>query len=180
MLWTVADNQNGNLRWYLPWRVGGSRVPHTYSEKWFFWKPFRIIPWLLKRFLHLVWVSYYVYIVLEVTLNIAKLLAVSGFWTTYVSYEIFCCCMCGFKRACKLPQNRTKREQTKCSLKELKLGNAITKLVFLQTSRNSYKMSPSVSSIHRNPLNCIGWLSPQSPDRRRRNEMMTGKELCIM
>ena len=30
-----ANNQNGNLRWYLPWR-GGSQVPYTYSEKWFF------------------------------------------------------------------------------------------------------------------------------------------------
>ena len=50
----------------------GSGVPHTYSEMWFFWKPFRIIPWLLKRVLHLVWVSYYVYIVVEVTLNMAK------------------------------------------------------------------------------------------------------------
>ena len=74
-LGTVADNQNGNLRWYLPWREGasrGSRVPHTYSEKWFFWKPFRFIPWLLKRVLHLVWDPYYVYIVVEVTLNMAK------------------------------------------------------------------------------------------------------------
>ena len=37
-----SNNQNGNLRWYLPWRGGrvsrGSRVPHTYSEKWFFLK----------------------------------------------------------------------------------------------------------------------------------------------
>ena len=43
----------------------------------FFWKPFRITPWLLKRVLHLVWDSYYVYIVVEVTLNMAKWLAVS-------------------------------------------------------------------------------------------------------
>ena len=42
----------------------GARVPHTYSEKWFFWKPFRIIPWLWKRVLHLVWALYYVYIVI--------------------------------------------------------------------------------------------------------------------
>ena len=70
-----ANIQNGNLRWYLPWRGGvsrGSRVPHTYSEKWFFWKPFRIIPWLWKRVLHLVWALYYVYIVVEMTLNMAK------------------------------------------------------------------------------------------------------------
>ena len=72
-----ANNQNGNLRWHLPWRgrggvSRGSRVPHTYSEIWFFWKPFRIIPWLLKRVLHLVWALYYVYIVVEMTLNMAK------------------------------------------------------------------------------------------------------------
>ena len=40
-----ANNQNGNLRWYFSMKGGaGSRVPHTYSEKWFFWKPFRTIP----------------------------------------------------------------------------------------------------------------------------------------
>ena len=65
-----SNNQNGNLRWFLPWRGGvskGSRVPYTYSEK-----PFRIIPWLWKRVLHLVWALYYVYIVVEMTLNMAK------------------------------------------------------------------------------------------------------------
>ena len=67
-----SNIQNGNLRWIFPWRGGGSRVPHTYSEKWFFWKPFRIIPWLWKRVLHLVWALYYVYIVVEMTLNMAK------------------------------------------------------------------------------------------------------------
>ena len=73
-----SKNQNGNLRWFLPWRGGrGSRVPHTYSEKRFYWKPFRIIPWLLKRVLHLVWALYYVYIVVEMTLNMAKLLGPS-------------------------------------------------------------------------------------------------------
>ena len=50
----------------------GSRVSHTYSEKWFFKKPFTIIPWLWKRVLHLVWALYYVYIVDEMTLNMAK------------------------------------------------------------------------------------------------------------
>ena len=50
-------------------------MPHTYFEKWFFRKPFRLIPWLLKRVLHLVWVSYYVYIAVEVTLNMSKQLA---------------------------------------------------------------------------------------------------------
>ena len=35
----------------------GSRVPLTYFEKWFFQKPFRIIPWLWKRVLHLVWLD---------------------------------------------------------------------------------------------------------------------------
>ena len=71
-----AENQNGNLRWHLPWRGGGvsrrSRLPLSYFEKWFFKKPFRIIPWLWKRVLHLVWALYYVYIVVEVTLNMAK------------------------------------------------------------------------------------------------------------
>ena len=38
----------------------------------FFNKPFRIIPWLWKRVLHLVWALYYVYIVVEMTLNMAK------------------------------------------------------------------------------------------------------------
>ena len=66
-----SNNQNGNLRWFSPWSAG-SRVPHTYSKKWFLWKPFRIIPWLWKRVLHLVWALYYVYIVVEVTLNMAK------------------------------------------------------------------------------------------------------------
>ena len=51
---------------------GVSRVPTTYSEKECFLKPYRIIPWLLKRVLHLVWDLYYVYIVVEVTLNMAK------------------------------------------------------------------------------------------------------------
>ena len=51
----------------------GSQVPYTYSEKCFFLKkPFRIIPWLWKRVLHLVWALYYVYIVVEMTLNMAK------------------------------------------------------------------------------------------------------------
>ena len=30
-----ANNQNGNLRCFFPWR-GGSRVPHNYYEEWFF------------------------------------------------------------------------------------------------------------------------------------------------
>ena len=38
----------------------------------FFKKPFRIIPWLWKRVLHLVWALYYVYRVDEMTLNMAK------------------------------------------------------------------------------------------------------------
>ena len=50
----------------------GSRVWHTYSEKWFSLKPLRIIPWLWKRVLHLVWALYYVYIAVEMTLNMAK------------------------------------------------------------------------------------------------------------
>ena len=38
----------------------------------FFKNPFRIIPWLWKRALHLVLALYYVYIVVEMTLNMAK------------------------------------------------------------------------------------------------------------
>ena len=57
-------------------RGGGSRgglechIPILKND--FCWKPFRIIPWLLKRVLHLVWALYYVYIVVEMTLNMAK------------------------------------------------------------------------------------------------------------
>ena len=35
-------------------------------------KPFRIIPQQLKRVLHIVWALYYVNIVVEVTMNMAK------------------------------------------------------------------------------------------------------------
>ena len=42
ILGRYSKNQNGNLRWHLPWRGGGgrdrSRVPHTYFEKWFLLK----------------------------------------------------------------------------------------------------------------------------------------------
>ena len=51
---------------------GGSRVPYMYSEKWFFKKTFRIIPWLWKRVFHLAWALYYVYIVVEVTMNMTE------------------------------------------------------------------------------------------------------------
>ena len=73
--WSIAkgesNNQNGNLRWFSPWRGGVS------SSTYLFWimiflKSFRIIPWLWKRVLHLVWALYYVYIVVEMTLNMAK------------------------------------------------------------------------------------------------------------
>ena len=41
ILGTESKNQNGNLRWHLPWRGGrgvsrGSRLPLSYFEKWFF------------------------------------------------------------------------------------------------------------------------------------------------
>ena len=70
-----SNNQNGNLRWFLPWRGGVSRglechIPFLKND--FVLKPFRIIPWLWKRVLHLVWALYYVYIVVEMTLNMAK------------------------------------------------------------------------------------------------------------
>ena len=55
---------------------GGSRgglechIPILKND--FFKKPFRMIPRLWKRVLHLVWALYYVYIVVEITLNMAK------------------------------------------------------------------------------------------------------------
>ena len=44
---------------------GGSRVPHTYSEN------LESFP-DCENVLHLVWALYYVYIVVEMTLNMAK------------------------------------------------------------------------------------------------------------
>ena len=85
------------LRCFFHEGGGGSRVPHTYSEKLFFLKKtFRIIPWLWRHDLHLVWALYYVYIVVEVTLNMAKLLAVSGLFSHlfcfYILYFQGCRC----------------------------------------------------------------------------------------
>ena len=71
----VITDRGGSLQTITVLHREGSWVPHTYFEKWFFRKPFRIIPWLLKRVLHLVWASYYVYIAVEVTLNMSKQLA---------------------------------------------------------------------------------------------------------
>ena len=68
----VITDRGGSLQTITVLHREGSWVPHTYFEKWFFRKPFRLIPWLLKRVLHLVWVSYYVYIAVEVTLNMSK------------------------------------------------------------------------------------------------------------
>ena len=45
-------------------------------------KPFRIIPQQLKRVLHIVWALYYVNIVVEVTMNMAKYISVKS-----VSYK---------------------------------------------------------------------------------------------
>ena len=56
-----SNNQNGNLRWHLPWRGGGLECHIPILKNDFFKKPFRIIPWLWKRVLHLVWALYYVY-----------------------------------------------------------------------------------------------------------------------
>ena len=58
VLGRCSNNQNGNLRWIFPWRGGVS------SSTYVFWrkkiqKLFRIIPWLWKRVLHLVWALYY-------------------------------------------------------------------------------------------------------------------------
>ena len=68
----VITDRGGSLQTITVLHREGSWVPHTYFEKWFFRKPFRLIPWLLKRVLHLVWASYYVYIAVEVTLNMSK------------------------------------------------------------------------------------------------------------
>ena len=53
-------------------RGGGLEFHIGILKNDFFKKTFRIIPWLLKCVLHLVWDSYYVYIVVEMTLNMAK------------------------------------------------------------------------------------------------------------
>ena len=50
---------------------GGSLEFHIRILKTDFKKIFRIIPWLWKRVLHLVWAFYYVYIVVELTMNAA-------------------------------------------------------------------------------------------------------------
>ena len=50
---------------------GGTRVPLTYSEKWFFENHLESFP-DCENVLDLVWALYYVYIVVEVTLNMAK------------------------------------------------------------------------------------------------------------
>ena len=54
---------------------GGEGVPFSINVFFlnvFAWKPFRITPWLPKRILDIVWALYYVYIVVEVTMNMAK------------------------------------------------------------------------------------------------------------
>ena len=51
---------------------GGLECHIPILKKWFFLKTIRIIPWLWKRVLHLVWALYYVYLVVEMTLNMAK------------------------------------------------------------------------------------------------------------
>ena len=52
---------------------GGGLECHIPILKYdFFEKPIRIIPWLLKRVLHLVWALYYVIIVVEMNLYMAK------------------------------------------------------------------------------------------------------------
>ena len=68
----VITDRGGSLQTITVLHREGSWVPHTYFEKWFFRKPFRLIPWLLKRALHLVCASYHVYIAVEVTLNMSK------------------------------------------------------------------------------------------------------------
>ena len=52
--------------------VEGLEWHKVFSLKFFFKKTSRIIPWLPKRVLHIVLAWYYVYIVVEVTINTAK------------------------------------------------------------------------------------------------------------
>ena len=63
---TLWDSDNPD--WSLINQEDNCRIRTVYLV--FFWKPFKIIPWLWKRVLHLVWALYYVCIVFEVTLNI--------------------------------------------------------------------------------------------------------------
>ena len=62
----------------MTFAMKGGGLEGVSSATYLFWKmifvkkPFRIIPWLWKRVLHLVWALYYVYIVVEMTSNMAK------------------------------------------------------------------------------------------------------------
>ena len=67
-----SNNQNENLRCFFHEWGGGLEFHITILKNYFFWKSLRIIPWLWKRVLNLVWALYYVYIVVEMTLNMAK------------------------------------------------------------------------------------------------------------
>ena len=69
---------------------GGLECHIPILKKWFFLKTIRIIPWLWKRVLHLVWALYYVYLVVEMTLNLANSWQFAAgaadecqFWTNY-------------------------------------------------------------------------------------------------
>ena len=54
---------------------GGLEFHIPILKKWFFKKLFRIIPWLWKRVLHLVWALYYVYVVANVQIQLMYTLA---------------------------------------------------------------------------------------------------------
>ena len=56
-----SNNQNGNLRWILPWRGGGLACHKGILKKKICLKPSRITPWLPKLVLHIVWALCYVY-----------------------------------------------------------------------------------------------------------------------
>ena len=76
---TVLLNQNWDSGKYFEnemeifygiFHEGGSRVPSFFN--FYCLKTSRITPWLSKSVLHLVWALWYVYIVVEVTLNRAE------------------------------------------------------------------------------------------------------------
>ena len=62
---------------------GVSRAIKVFFFK-FLQKPSRITPWLPKRVLHIVWALYYVYIVDEVTMNMAEY----GSWRSQQSANV--------------------------------------------------------------------------------------------
>ena len=58
----------------MAFAMKGGGVLHAINifRQMLFWIPFRIIPWMSKRVLHIVLALCYVYIVVEVSMNMAK------------------------------------------------------------------------------------------------------------